>query len=313
VIAAVTLLVTGVRLTMTVAKSQSENARKQRAVEEREVVLVGLLTEVTESAELLAASSDRLTTTARSLSHGADDTALQTEVVASTSDQISQSTETVSRLATEMEQSIAEIARNTHEALTVGVEAEKESTATRATIGSLADSSTQIGRVLEVITTIAEQTNLLALNAAIEAARAGDAGKGFAVVAGEVKELAMETARATDEIGTMIKAIQRDTQSSVEAIGRIGTTIGRINEIQSSISTSVTQQSQTTSVVLANVREVAIGSGQISERIVQARSAAQSTAEGSNDALGSASELAEMAATLRTLVAAHRDLVDIGS
>ena len=309
VIASLTLLATGVRLTMTVVKSQAENARRQRVVEEREVVLLGLLTEVTESAESLASSSERLTTTARQLSQGADTTAMQTEVVASTSEQISQSTETVSRLATEMERSIAEIAHNTHEALTVGVEAEKESNATSLTIGSLADSSTQIGRVLEVITTIAQQTNLLALNATIEAARAGDAGKGFAVVAGEVKELATETARATDEIGTMIKAIQRDTRSSVEAIGRIGTTIGRIIEIQNAISTSVAQQSQTTAVVLENVREVSDGSGQISERIAHARSAAQSTAEGSNDALGSASELARMAETLRSLVAAHSDLV----
>ncbi len=208
-----------------------------------------------------------------------------------------------------MASSISDITRNTAEALAVGIEAQRESEETSLTIAKLADSSVQIGQVLDVITAIAQQTNLLALNATIEAARAGEAGKGFAVVASEVKELATKTAKATDEIGSMISAIQRDTESSVEAIERIGETIGRINNIQSSISAAVDQQTITTSAVIRNVRVVSEGSEQISEHISVAAGAARGTAGGSNDALQAASELATMASTLKSLVAEHQDLI----
>ncbi len=308
-IATLTLFVTGVRLTYTVRKTQSENDERQHSTEEREATLLALLTEVAKNAEVLAGSSDRLTATARQLSTGADEASSQADLVAEKSSLITNSTRTVAESAEDMASSISDITRNTAEALAVGIEAQRESEETSLTIAKLADSSVQIGQVLDVITAIAQQTNLLALNATIEAARAGEAGKGFAVVASEVKELATKTAKATDEIGSMISAIQRDTESSVEAIERIGETIGRINNIQSSISAAVDQQTITTSAVIRNVRVVSEGSEQISEHISVAAGAARGTAGGSNDALQAASELATMASTLKSLVAEHQDLI----
>lgn len=307
--AACTLVATAVRLTLTIRGAQQENDLRQREMQEREEVLVRLITEVAGSAERLAGSSETLTLTARTLSSGTGEASSQADLVAATSQDIAGSTESAAQGTEEMVAAIQEIAASTAEALEVGVSAKRESESTSQTIAKLADSSNQIGRVLEVITSIAQQTNLLALNATIEAARAGEAGKGFAVVANEVKDLATETAKATDEIGSMIRAIQVDTEYSVEAIGRIGSTIGKINDIQSAIATSVERQTLTTAEVTRSVREVNSGSRQISDHISAAARAAKEAAAGSSDALAAASELAAMATSLRELVAEHGSLV----
>jgi methyl-accepting chemotaxis protein len=302
-LATATLIVAGVRLTLTVRKAQALNDERQQAMTDRQATLLKMLAEVARNAEMLTTASERLTATATRLSSGADQASSQADVVANASRLIGASTQSVAAGAEQMTASIAEIARNAADAAMAGQEAMRETEQTNSTISRLAESSVAIGKVVKVITTIAQQTNLLALNATIEAARAGDAGRGFAVVAGEVKELAAETAKATDEISLMIRGIQGETAHSVEAIGRISHTIARINEIQNSIASAVEEQSATTIQVTHTVNEVSQGADQISHHISVAAETARGTAGGANDTLAAASELATMAATLRNIVA----------
>jgi methyl-accepting chemotaxis protein len=169
-------------------------------------------------------------------------------------------------------------------------------------VSKLGTSSAEIGQVIKVITGIAQQTNLLALNATIEAARAGEAGRGFAVVAHEVKELAKETAKATEDIGRRIEAIQGDTRNAVDAIGRIDKIIHDIHQTQTTIAGAVQEQSATTQEMARNVAETARGANEIVTNIGAVSTAAASTATGASDAQRAATELARMAAGLHELV-----------
>jgi methyl-accepting chemotaxis protein len=173
---------------------------------------------------------------------------------------------------------------------------------TNATITKLGESSAEIGKVIKVITSIAQQTNLLALNATIEAARAGEAGKGFAVVANEVKELAKETAKATEDISQKIEAIQGDTKSAVTAIAEIGEIISKINDYQNTIASAVEEQTATTNEISRNVSEAAKGSTEIAQNIVGVASAAKSTTVGAADTQKASGELSRMAAELQEVV-----------
>jgi methyl-accepting chemotaxis protein len=170
-------------------------------------------------------------------------------------------------------------------------------------VAKLGESSAEIGNVIKVITSIAQQTNLLALNATIEAARAGEAGKGFAVVANEVKELANQTAKATEDISRKIEAIQGDTKGAVEAITQIGKIINQINDLQNTIASAVEEQTATTGEISRNVAEAALGSNEIAQNITGVAQAARSTTEGASNTKTSADELSKIALDLQKLVA----------
>jgi methyl-accepting chemotaxis protein len=190
----------------------------------------------------------------------AEETSSQATLVSAASEQVSKSVQTVASGTEEMTASIREIAKNASEAARVASGAVKVAENTNQTISKLGDSSTEIGKVIKVITSIAQQTNLLALNATIEAARAGEAGKGFAVVANEVKELAKETAKATEDISQKIESIQGDTRHAVSAISEINGVISKINDYQNTIASAVEEQTATTSEISRNVNEAAHGS-----------------------------------------------------
>jgi methyl-accepting chemotaxis protein len=170
----------------------------------------------------------------------------------------------------------------------------------------LGESSLEIGTVIKMITSIAQQTNLLALNATIEAARAGDAGKGFAVVANEVKELAKATAKATNDIGQKIEAIQNDTRGAVLAISEISAIINKINDYQYTIANAVEEQTATTSQMTQSISEAARGSSEIAATISGAAAAAKSTTSGAADTQSAASELSRMASELKSVVVAYQ-------
>jgi methyl-accepting chemotaxis protein len=173
---------------------------------------------------------------------------------------------------------------------------------TNLTVAKLGESSVEIGKVIKVITSIAQQTNLLALNATIEAARAGEAGKGFAVVANEVKELAKQTAAATEDIGQKIDAIQSDTRRAVDAINQIGQVIAQINDFQNTIASAVEEQAATTREIARNATQVAKGSTEISGNIAGVSMAAQNVSQGAHNTLRAARELTRLAAELRAAV-----------
>jgi methyl-accepting chemotaxis protein len=254
------------------------------------------------NAETLASSAEELTAVSQQMAGNAEETSAQSGVVSAASEQVSKNVETVSTGAEEMSASIKEIAQNSNEAARVATEAVKVAETTNTTISKLGESSAEIGQVVKVITSIAEQTNLLALNATIEAARAGEAGKGFAVVANEVKDLANQTAKATEEISGKIGAIQADTQNSVSAIAEITEVINKINDISNTIASAVEEQTATTAEIGRNVGEAARGTAEIAQNITGVAQAAQSTTQGATDTQGASAELSKMAAELQGLV-----------
>jgi methyl-accepting chemotaxis protein len=219
---------------------------------------------------------------------------------------VSTNVQTVSAGSEEMGASIREIAHSTSEAAAVAATAVQAAQAANATVASLGESSREISEVVKVITTIAEQTNLLALNATIEAARAGDAGKGFAVVAGEVKDLAQETARATDDIVRRVDAIQSGTNSAVEAIAQIAAVIGRVNDYQTTIASAVEEQTATTAEMNRSVSDTAQTADEIATNVATVALAAQQTTEGVTQAQQATAELAGMSGNLRALVSQFR-------
>ncbi|MGO8696225.1 MAG: methyl-accepting chemotaxis protein [Limisphaerales bacterium] len=260
------------------------------------------LKQIGASAGSLASSAEELTATSQQMSSNSEEVSAQANVVASASEQVSKNVATVATSAEEMSSSIKEIAKNANEAAKVATSAVKVAGDTNKTVAKLGESSVEIGKVIKVITSIAQQTNLLALNATIEAARAGEAGKGFAVVANEVKELAKQTAAATEDISGKIEAIQTDTKGAVTAIGQIGEIITRINDFTNTIAGAVEEQSATTNEIARNATEAAKGSTEISKNIANVSEAAKNSTQGATNTLTAANELAKLAADLKHIV-----------
>jgi methyl-accepting chemotaxis protein len=258
---------------------------------------------VARSASALSARSEQMSSTSDQIASSARTTSSQAQTVSAAADEIFRSVESVAAASEEMGTSIQEIARNANDAAAVAADAVGIAAVTNDTVTKLGDSSLEIGNVIKTITSIAEQTNLLALNATIEAARAGEAGKGFAVVATEVKELAQETARATEDIAQRVEAIQKDTSGAVEAISRISSVIGRISEFQTTIASAVEEQTATTGETNRNIADASRGVQQITTNITGVADSAQVTSRGVEDTQQTTIELARMSGDLSELVA----------
>jgi methyl-accepting chemotaxis protein len=261
-----------------------------------------MIVSIRANAMQVASASEELNSTSQQITANSEETSAQADVVSKAAQTVSQNLQTVATGAEEMGASIKEIAKNATEAARVATGAVRVAETTTATVSKLGDSSTEIGQVIKVITSIAQQTNLLALNATIEAARAGEAGKGFAVVANEVKELAKETAKATEDISRKIEAIQTDTKAAVEAIASISGVINQINDISGTIATAVEEQNATTNEMSRNVSEAAQGSGEITSNIAGVAEAAQGTTRGAADTQKASQQLVETSNELRHLV-----------
>jgi methyl-accepting chemotaxis protein len=257
---------------------------------------------VSAGTERLATSSGRLGNLGARLAETANTTSEQAQSAATEMKTVSHGAGTVAAAAEEMGSSVKEIARNAGEAARVAREAVESTERTSQSIGRLNDSSREIGSVVKLINAIAEQTNLLALNATIEAARAGDAGKGFAVVANEVKELAKQTSKATEEIGVRVGQIQADSKTTVEAISRIRAVIGTVADHQNAIAGAVEEQSATTREIGSSAQQSADSGARVVSTIEAVAASAQGTREASQETGETAQELKLLAGELSRLV-----------
>jgi methyl-accepting chemotaxis protein len=286
--------------------SADEPGRMGRALDIALTKLRGTVGTIDSSATSLSAATVQMTGVAERIATSADETSAQAQTVSAAAEQISRSVDTVSAGSEEMGASIREISLNATQAAQVAGEAVDLAARTSATMNQLGESSSQIGNVIKTITAIAQQTNLLALNATIEAARAGEAGKGFAVVAAEVKDLAQETARATEDISRRVETIQTDTSGAVVAIEEITRVIARISDFQTTIASAVEEQTATTAEMNRSVSEAATGTGDIAQTITGVADSARHTTEGVEQSRQATAELARMSADLTSLVATFR-------
>ncbi len=286
-------------------EEEAKQAEK-RAEEERRRAMLQLADNFESSVmgvvSLVASAATELNANAQSLAAGAEQARSQTGIVSAATEQTSANVQTVAASAEEMTSSIGEITRQVGSSASIARAAAERAQGTNETIQNLAAEADAIGAVVKLIAEIASQTNLLALNATIEAARAGDAGKGFAVVASEVKNLASQTAKATEDISSRINSIQQATNSAVGATLEITRTIGEINEISTTIAAAVEEQDAATREIARNVQQAAVGTQEISSNIIGVQQTAQETSQSAGNVLDAASTLSREAETLRAEV-----------
>ena len=255
---------------------------------------------MTEALKMLASAATELQSTAQSMSSTAEETSRQAATVSSASEEASTNSRTVAAATEELSSSVTEITRQVANSAEITKQAVADANETNRKMENLVRAAQSIGDAVKLISDIAGQTNLLALNATIEAARAGESGKGFAVVASEVKNLASQTAKATEEITGQVKGIQDATSLSVKAIAGIGETIGRISEITTTIATATEQQGSATQEIARNVQQAAAGTSAVSSNIIGVTEAARNTGAAATQVLGAAQELARQSERLRS-------------
>src|SRR5581483_45229 len=282
---------------------EEQEAAKHRAEAERRKSMLDLADRFEANVGSVVGSVTTAATslqhTAQAMSATAEQTTRQSAAVAAASEETTQNVQTVSSATEELSASIGEITNQVNESTRIVGEAVAQANDTNAKVQGLAEAAQKIGDVVRLINDIAGQTNLLALNATIEAARAGEAGKGFAVVASEVKTLATQTAKATEEIGGQVRAIQDATDRSVAAVQGIGQTIGRINEIATTVASAVEEQGAATKEIARNVQQAATGATEVSSNIGGVTAAAQQTGAAASQVLASAGDLAKNGSVLR--------------
>jgi methyl-accepting chemotaxis protein len=291
------------------AEEEAQQAAQVRQAELLEKSVAEFSTDADAVIKILGAASTELEATAQSLTSTADETSAQSQSVASAAEQASSNVQTVATASEELGASIGEIGRQVTQSAQIAGNAVEEARKTNTTVQGLAEAALRIGEVVTLINDIAGQTNLLALNATIEAARAGEAGKGFAVVAQEVKNLANQTAKATEEISNQITAIQDETNDAVGAIQRIQEIISEINDISTTIASAVEEQGVATQEIGRNVQETARGTQQVTENTVAVSQAARDTGVSSNQVLSSSRDLARQTEELRTRIDRFTDRV----
>ena len=283
-------------------KAKDEIGELAKVIDEMIDNLAKMVSQIHENSRELNNSSEGIAAASHQLGASSEQASSSATAVTSSAQQVSNNLQTVSTSTAEMTASVSEIAKNASEAARVAASAQQLASATHSTMTKLTESSAEIGNVIKVITSIAEQTNLLALNATIEAARAGEAGKGFAVVANEVKDLAKETAKATEDIGNRVQAIQDDAKGTVTAINEITNVIGRINDIQNTIASSIEEQTAATNEIARNVGETSQGTVDIARNMGHVAQAAQETNDSAKNMQKSADDLAKLAEGLDMLV-----------
>jgi methyl-accepting chemotaxis protein len=279
-----------------VAAAAARKAEMIKLADEFQAAIGGIVNTVSSASSQLESAAGTLTNTANS-------TQELSGMVSAASEEASTNVGAVASAAEEMSASVVEIGRQVHDSSRIAGEAVKQAEKTDARITELSQAASRIGDVVKLITAIAEQTNLLALNATIEAARAGEAGRGFAVVASEVKALAAQTAKATDEITTQIAGMQVATQDSVSAIKEIGATITRVSEIAQTVAATLEEQGAVTTEIARNVGEAANATAKVAERITEVNRGASATGTASAQVLASARALSNESGLLKTEVA----------
>ncbi|HEY1721715.1 MAG TPA: methyl-accepting chemotaxis protein [Magnetospirillaceae bacterium] len=288
---------------------KAEQVAKEERAKRVNALTAAFDTSIGQVVQAVSSQSTQMESSAQSLSSTAEEATKQSAAVAAASEEASANVQTVASATEELSSSIAEISRQVSQSSKIAASAVSDAERANRMVQGLAEASQKIGAVVRLITDIANQTNLLALNATIEAARAGEAGKGFAVVAAEVKNLANQTAKATEEIGGQISGVQAATKDAVDAIATIGKTIGEINSIASTIAAAVEEQSAATKEIARNVEQASAGTQEVTSNITGVSQAANDTGSAATQVLASARELAQQSESLKSVVT--RFLTDV--